>query len=153
MEVTSLADMLSLDNVQIVDEIPDWEEAVRVSLKPLIENGFAEPRYVDNIIAQTKELGPYWVLTEDVGLVHGRPEDGAIKKQLGVTISKKPVIFDENTFPVRVFFALTAEDSESHVEAIQLIASYCMDPEQLDKLVHAETAEEAYQLLTAASAS
>ena len=141
MEVTSLADMLSLDNVQIVDEIPDWEEAVRVSLKPLIENGFAEPRYVDNIIAQTKELGPYWVLTEDVGLVHGRPEDGAIKKQLGVTI------------PVRVFFALTAEDSESHVEAIQLIASYCMDPEQLDKLVHAETAEEAYQLLTAASAS
>ena len=76
-EEASVTDLLRPENIQVVDSVANWEDAIRISLKPLIEGGYAEPRYADNIIADTRELGPYYVLTEDVALIHARPEGGA----------------------------------------------------------------------------
>ena len=38
--------------------------------------------YAKGIIDITNEMGPYYVLTDDVALIHGRPETGVLKKQL-----------------------------------------------------------------------
>lgn len=37
----------------------DWQEAVKLSVDPLIESGAVLPEYYDAIIASTKEHGPY----------------------------------------------------------------------------------------------
>lgn len=147
MEGTPLSELFSRENVQVVEDAGPWRDAVRLSLRPLVEGGYALPRYADAIIKSTEELGPYWILAEDVGLVHGRPEEGAVKKQLALTVSKAPVVFSEESSPVRVLFALAAEDSESHIEAIRMIAEFCMDPDRLAALVAAEDADAAYEVL------
>ena len=88
-----IAQMLQKENIQILDQVADWQEAVRVSVEPLVRTGFVEPRYADGIIANALELGPYFVLTDDVALLHGRPEQGVIEKQLAVTVVHKSVDF------------------------------------------------------------
>ena len=68
-------------NIQILDHIDDWKEAVHISMKPLEDKGYVEPRYAEEIIRNTEEIGPYYILTEDIALIHGRPEQGVLKKQ------------------------------------------------------------------------
>ena len=35
-----IADMLKKENIQIIDSIPDWREAIRVSVQPLVDTGY-----------------------------------------------------------------------------------------------------------------
>lgn len=142
-----LSEMLKKENIVILNEIEDWETAIRVSLEPLEKGGYVEPRYAEEIIKTTKEIGSYYVLTEDIALIHGRPEQGVIKKQLAVTIVKKPVIFVGSEFPVRVLIALAATDSNSHVDVMRVLSSIFLDEEKIRKVAEAESAEEIYQFL------
>ena len=97
-------------------------------------------------------MGPYYVLTEDVALIHGRPEDGCIKGQLAVTVLKKPVKFTEDSFDVRLLVALAAEDSNSHIEAMQVLAGIFMDEDKIAQIVASDDADEIYQAFTGATA-
>lgn len=86
-----ITEMLKRENVRLADSVDSWQDAIKLAIAPLNEGGYVEDRYADEIIRATNEMGPYYVLTEDVALIHGRPEDGCIKGQLAVTVLKKPV--------------------------------------------------------------
>lgn len=146
----TIDDLLKPGNVRYVEHIDHWQDAIRVAVKPLEEGGFVEPWYAENIIADTQSLGPYYVLTEDVALIHARPEEGALSKQLAVTVTRDPVIFNEDAFPVRILFALAAEDSNSHIEAIKLLANVCMDERRVQEIASSTDTSEIYRLLTEA---
>ena len=72
-----MKDMVKLQNIQIKDSVDTWEDAVRVSLKPLVDGGYAEPRYAENVIADIKNVGPYVVLTGDIALIPAGEGGGA----------------------------------------------------------------------------
>ena len=135
-----ILDMLKKENVQILDHVDDWKEAITVSLRSLEEQGYVTPDYAKGIIDITNEMGPYYVLTDDVALIHGRPETG-------VTVLRKPIKFSEDGKPVRLLVALAATDSESHMSVIQTLAQLFMDEEALKELIQAETAEDVYEYL------
>ena len=88
-------------------------------------------------------------LTEDIALIHGRPEQGVIRKQLAVTVVREPVRFSEDCFPVRLLIALAATDANSHLDVMQVLASIFLDESKIRELVEAESAEEIYEFLLA----
>lgn len=140
-----IEDMLKPENVRIAQSVDTWEDAIRLAVKPLEEGGYVEPRYADEIIRATNEMGPYYVLTEDVALIHGRPEDGAIKGQLAVTLLREPIQFSEDSFPVRLLVALAAEDANSHIDTMRVLASIFMDEGKIAEIAALGTAQEVYQ--------
>ena len=146
-----MKDMVKLQNIQIKDSVDTWEDAVRVSLKPLVDGGYAEPRYAENVIADIKNVGPYVVLTDDIALIHARPEEGAIKTQMGLTLLRNPVHFEGSDSDVTLLFALAAQASTSHVDAIRVLASFCMDESKVEQLKSCSTPEEIFNLLMAES--
>ena len=142
-----ISEMLRRENVRILDRVEDWQQAIHVSLEPLIQGGYVEPRYADEIIRSTKEIGPYYVLTEDIALVHGRPEQGVLKKQLAVTVVREPIQFSEDSFPVRLLIALAATDADSHLDVMQVLASIFLDESKIRELVEAASTDEIYERL------
>lgn len=140
-----ICDMLKPENVRIVDSADTWEDAIRLSVRPLEDGGFVESRYADEIIRATYEMGPYYVLTEEVALIHGRPEDGAIKGQLAVTLLREPIVFEEGGFDVRLLVALAAEDANSHIDTMRVLAGIFMDQDRINQIVAMKTADEVYQ--------
>lgn len=140
-----ISEMFKKENIQILECVENWQQAVHLSLKPLEAGGYVEPRYADEIIRSTEEMGPYYVLTDDVALVHGRPEQGVIKKQLAVTIVREPVVFSEDSYPVRILIALAATDSNSHVDVMRVLASIFIDEEKIKTLANSKSAEEIYE--------
>ncbi|NBK97471.1 MAG: PTS sugar transporter subunit IIA, partial [Erysipelotrichia bacterium] len=96
-----MIEMLKEENVQIVQKVTDWVDAIHVALTPLVEQGYCEARYIDGIIRNTKKYGPYYVLCENLALLHASSSDGVIKKQIAVTVLKEPVKFNEGTTHMR----------------------------------------------------
>ncbi len=140
-----IKEMLKPENVRIAQSVESWEDAIRLAVKPLEEGGFVESRYAGEIIRATHEMGPYYVLTEDVALVHGRPEDGTIKGQLAVTLLREPVVFSEDSFPVRLLVTLAAENADSHLDAMRVLATIFMDEDRLASIIASESPDDVYR--------
>lgn len=142
-----ILDMLKQENVQIVDHVSNWKEAITVSLQSLEEQGYVTSEYGKSIIQITEDMGPYYVLTEDVALIHGRPESGVLKKQLAVTVLRNPIKFSEDGYPVRLLVALAATDSESHLSVMQTLAELFMSEGAINDIVNARSAQQIYEYL------
>ena len=141
-----MKDMLKIENVQIIESVNDWKEAINVAVQPLVDGGYVEPRYIDGIIENTHKFGPYYVLCEDFALLHASSEQGVIKQQLAVTILRQPIKFKEDGFNVRALVTLAADSPEGHMQAIQAISKLFGNPESIEKLVNANSADEIYEM-------
>ncbi|MCI8566403.1 MAG: PTS sugar transporter subunit IIA [Lachnospiraceae bacterium] len=143
-----IADMLKKENVRIIDRVADWKEGVQVSIQPLVDGGYVETSYIDGVIANTIEFGPYYVLVDDVALIHGRPEQGVNEKQLAVTIVREPVVFigKDTEKKARLLVALAATDGEAHIDVMRTLAELFMDPEKIEQLVQSQSTDEIYQI-------
>lgn len=152
MSQQTIEDMLKRENVQILEGVDSWEEAVRVAVAPLVRGGYVEERYIDGIIENTHDMGPYYVLCPDFALLHARPEQGAIRQQLALTLLRRPVRFKPEGPDVRVLVTLAAVDADSHIDAIRRLATLFAEPENITRLAEASTEDEAYELFTGAPA-
>lgn len=148
----AIASMLERRNVEIVEGSDSWEEAVRIAVTPLVDTGFVEDRYIEGIIDNAAKYGPYFVICPDLALLHARPEQGAIKTQLGVCVMREPVFFKPEGPGVRVLVTLAATDSDSHIEVMRQLAVMFSDPAKIEAVATAKTADEVYDLFTGATA-
>lgn len=142
-----ILNMLKMENVQIIDSVENWQEAIHVSLKPLLEQGYVTEEYGNNIIKITNNMGPYYIITDNVALIHARPEDGVLKKQLAVTILRTPVKFSEESSPVQLLVALAATDSESHIDVMRVLAGIFMSEKAIRDIIESKTEKQVYEYL------
>ncbi|MDO4849537.1 MAG: PTS sugar transporter subunit IIA [Coriobacteriia bacterium] len=139
-----MSSMLKRENVQIVEKVSDWEESVHIAVQPLVDQGFVESRYIDEIIGNAREFGPYFVICPDLALLHARPDQGVIKRQLAVTVLREPVRFKEEGPDVRLLVTLAATDADGHIEVMRQLATMFGDPDNITKICEAATADEIY---------
>lgn len=137
--------LLRRENVQICDSATDWRDAIRIAVRPLEQHGYVEARYKEEVISNVENLGPYIVVADRIALPHARPEQGALKTQIGVTLFRKDVFFDGKEEPTQLFITLAARDSDSHLNALMEISELLSDEETVQKILQAEDGESLYQ--------
>ncbi len=138
-------DYLREENIQIIQQNSNWEDAIRCSITPLEKGGYVESCYKEEIIKNVEDLGPYFVISEKIAIPHARPEQGVKETQLAITLYKEPVVFNENWKNVRLFIALAAKDGSSHLEALKKITEVLQDADAVKEILSADTAEKIYQ--------
>ncbi|HJC83112.1 MAG TPA: PTS sugar transporter subunit IIA [Candidatus Anaerostipes avicola] len=138
-------DLLKQENVQIIDQVSDWKEAIRQSVAPLEKGGYVQSCYKEEIIKNADELGPYFVISEKIAIPHARPEQGVNESQLAITLYKEPIVFSEKWKNVRLFIALAAKDGNSHLDALRKITEVLQNPETIQKIIEANTEEKIYE--------
>lgn len=139
--MSHLAKWLNSEKIQYVDRVADWKEAIRFAGQPLLNEGAVAQRYIDAIIRQKEEIGPYFVIAPHIAMPHARPEEGA--SQLGLSIVKlgQAVKFDsDDNDPVDVIFMFSAPDSHSHIEMISQLAEVLSDEETMERIFNARSA-------------
>jgi PTS system ascorbate-specific IIA component len=128
------------ESIRVVEKVEDWKEAIRESSKPMVENGYMKPEYVDAMIESVEQLGFYIVLTDGVAMPHARSERGALKTGIGFMKLNKPVKFgDKKVFLV---LPLAAKDNETHMEYMIKVADFLDDPDRLKEIKKMTDAEE-----------
>lgn len=142
----SMKCLLQEKNCYMKDRIKDWKEAIHIACAPLIEQNYCTADYEYAIIKITRELGPYYVLCENLALLHASNQRGVLATQMAVTVLKEPVKFKLDGYDVRVLITLVAKDKESHIEGMQAVSNIFMDKSKVQSILDATNAKEIYDV-------
>lgn len=123
----------------------DWQVAIRICGEILVKTGKVEASYVDAMISNIHELGPYILIAPGVAMPHARPEDGVIKEGISVVVLKEEVAFAPGR-EFKVLIGLAALNSESHIYILQKIAEVISEADTLERLKDSTENDEILQL-------
>jgi len=123
----------------------DWEDAVRICGDLLVQTGKVEATYVEAMIGNIHDLGPYILIAPGVAMPHARPEDGVLQEGISVVVLEEEIAFD-NGKEFKVLIGLAALNSKSHIDILQKIAEVISQPESMDRLKNAAGYEEIFRL-------
>ncbi|WP_221913409.1 PTS sugar transporter subunit IIA [Streptococcus halichoeri] len=141
------------DSIRLGLEANTWQEAVRLSVDPLIESGAVDAAYYQAIIASTEAYGPYYILMPGMAMPHARPEDGVNRDAFSLVTLKQPVTFADGK-EVQVLLTLAATSSAIHTSVAipQIIALFELD-NAIARLVACQTKEEVLAMVAASKDS
>ncbi|HFF8521593.1 TPA: PTS sugar transporter subunit IIA [Providencia rettgeri] len=143
-----LTTLLTSNVIQVVESATDWQDAIKIACKPLINNKLIEPQYIDAIIKSHEKIGPYYVLGPGIAMPHARPEDGVNQLSLGLTVIKQGVEFgSDGNDPIKLLIVLAATDSNSHIGAIAKLAELFDNQEDIDSIMHSENIDDILQII------
>ncbi len=125
-----------------------WEEAVAAACKPLVEEGVVMPEYIDSIIKNVKEYGPYIVIAPNICIPHAQEGKGVNDTALCFMRTKKPVHFsDDKEQDARLFFVLASTDNNIHLKNLSSMVEFISDEDTVEKLLEAESVEDLKSLI------
>ena len=114
----SLHHLLSPEFIELDVECTDWRDAIRRSAQKLLDIGYIESRYVDAMIENVEENGPYIILADGFAMPHEGLEKGSVQVGMNLIRLKTPVRFDDEDYgPVRYVCCLSAVDHKTHLKA------------------------------------
>lgn len=135
--------LLKYDCVRINDGEDNWREAVRAAGKPLMDRGFIEERYVENILDTMENIGFYSVSDDSFALLHGKENEGVNQTSISLIVNREPVTFGDKA--VRIVFCLAAKNARDHLPAIITLMRMVKTTTLIRDLESAETVDEIYQ--------
>ncbi|KGP74464.1 PTS sugar transporter subunit IIA [Pontibacillus yanchengensis] len=133
-------------NVRFLESVNSWEEAIRESAAPLLENGSITSKYVDDMIQNVNTNGPYIVVVPEFAMPHAKNENSVEKTGISFLQLQEPVMFPDDK-EVKVLFALAAEDSTGHLDLISDLSGVLMEDEARDELKQAKSEKEIIDLI------
>ncbi|MBD8182275.1 PTS sugar transporter subunit IIA [Pantoea agglomerans] len=147
--MSHLAKWLDYEKIQYVESVTDWQEALVIAGRPLLSEGAISQDYIDAIIQQKEEIGPFFVIAPQIAMPHARPEQGAHKLGLSIVLLGTAVKFDsEENDPVKAIFMFAAPDSNSHIEMISQLAEVLSDEEMMAQIFNASSKEALMTILS-----
>ncbi|MBS0947958.1 PTS sugar transporter subunit IIA [Levilactobacillus brevis] len=115
----------------------DWKEAIRLAATPLINAGNIEQSYVTAMINVVQKNGPFINIGPHIALAHARPEDGVRKMGMALLKVTPAINLVSADHPITLFFVLAASDNETHLAALQELATKLQDRDSLARLEQA----------------
>jgi len=144
-----LTEWINESNIRLINRVENWHRAVELAVQPLIDQGAVENRYLQAIFSMHEQIGPYYVLGEGIAMPHARPEEGVIRTALSLVIVKEGVEFgSEDNDPVYIIFALSAVDSNSHIDMIASLSRFFCDEEAVETLRQAKDKQQVLDIIS-----
>ena len=140
--------LLMESHIQLDIECSDWKDAVQKSAKKLLEEGYIEERYIDAMITNIEENGPYVVISKGFAVPHEGLEQGSVKVGMNLIRLKTPVPFDdEENDPVEFVCCLSAVDHKTHLKAFFNLVNMLQNSEFKEKLKSCSSPSEAAHII------
>lgn len=136
IEQNSIADLFR-HRIRYIESNMTWDEALQQTIELLQRDEIVSEQYLDAIRKVTEEIGPYYILTDELAMPHARPDEGVIDENGGLSllVCKSPVCFDAEHSSVRAFIGLAAGNSEQHVLTISTLMNWLDADSSMDKLL------------------
>lgn len=137
-----LYQLLPASHIQVDIKCGSWQEAVRESARNLLELGYIEERYVDAMIRNIEENGPYIVLSKGFAFPHEGADRGTRKLGMNLIRLASPINFDaDENDPVEFVCCLSAIDHKTHLKAFFNLVNLLKREEFKEELRKSRTPE------------
>ena len=109
----NLLELLPEKNIKVVNSVRNWQEAMEISGKILVDNGYADWEYVESVMDMVYKHGTYMVLKKNFILGHGNYLEKVKRAGLSFLYIKDGVEFPENHF-INCVITLCSRDKKEH---------------------------------------
>ena len=109
----SLKEFLNKENVEFMEKVENWEEAIRKSGEILVRNKISNKKYVEEMIRTIRKFGAYIVIEEGIAIPHAPISENVFKTGIGLLVVKERVYFP-NGKGANIFMSFAAEDRTGH---------------------------------------
>lgn len=139
-----LNQLLTRETIQLTEKVANWQEAIRKAAIPLLNNHTIDEKYIDAMIENVEEMGPYIVLAPKVAIPHARPEDGVNKIGMSLLKIENAVSFSETDREkdVNLIFVIAAVDNEMHLKALSQLTELLEEEAVVDQLIETSNKED-----------
>lgn len=142
-----LTKIVERGHYKFVDSVESWQEAVKLSTESLVNTGYVDADYYDQIVRCIEKYGPYVVFDHYVAMPHSQEDaSGVHKTSVGFMRVKQDVDFgvdeDGEQKIARLFFTLASCNPNEHLENIQSLMGIFCNEDLLDALMEANTPED-----------
>lgn len=136
-----LREILNNSRYSFKDGFDDWREAIKCSYKPLLKEGIVNNLYIESVIKNVEEYGPYIVIVKNIVMPHSTIDD---KNCTSTAVSfmhvNKPVKFDkaDDEKDAVIFFSLAASNNDEHLKNIQRLMDILTNEKLVNELMLAD---------------
>jgi PTS system mannitol-specific IIA component len=132
--------VLSEDTIILNAKVDNKESAIQLAGQLLVDNGFVEESYIEKMLEREMLTSTY--IGNHVAIPHGTEDAKRVVKASGISIVQIPegVDFGGNNV-AKLVIGIAGKDNE-HLEILSKIAIVCSEPENVEKIVNAQTKEE-----------
>lgn len=145
-----LIDYFPASSISIKPAAKNWQEAIDFSMSALLSHHYINANYIQAIKDSTLNNGPYYILAPGVAMPHARPECGALKTGMSLTLLKQEVCFVEDDQPVKLLIGLSAANADSHIGAIQALSELLCEEDTLAALLAAKSEKQLADIIARA---
>ncbi|HFL2402383.1 TPA: transcription antiterminator [Clostridioides difficile] len=131
-----LKELINAESVNIIKNVRDWKEAIKIASKPLLEDNSIEELYIENMIKSVEKYGPYIVLADRFALPHASSKEGVNKLAMSLLIVEDEV--DLLGKPVNIFMVLAAVDNTTHIRALASLSEMMYEEENVKLIINGD---------------
>ena len=122
-----LKEMLNRNNVQFVDKVKDWKEAIAKAGDILEKNNVIKHDYVEEMIKLIEKHGAYIVIEEGMAIPHAPISENVLKAGISLLVVKEKVLFP-NGKGANIFLSFATTNNIEHLgilnDLFELITKY-----------------------------
>ena len=144
---TILKKMLNKNNVQFVNKVSNWKEAITKAGNILQKNGFIKQEYIEEMIKLIEKHGAYIIIEEGMAIPHAPISKNILKTGISLLIVKEKVLFP-NGKGANIFLSFATINKTEHLgilnDLFELITKYNFI-EKISKITEYEELEEYFR--------
>ena len=152
----SLSNFLTEDRIELDVEVENWQQAIYKAGQKLIAEKDIESEYLEVVVKNIKENGPYIVISQGFAFPHAQIGSYNLKTAMNLIRLKNEVYFSDEernvadeieTYPVKYVCLLSTVDKKTHLKAFFDLANMlknknfkisldkCKTPEEIRNLI------------------
>lgn len=133
----TLEDVLPFNHIQTNVIEKSRDEAIKESVKVLIDEGHVNAAYVDDIIKHLDKFGPYMVIGPNIALLHSNFENVNVPVSMSIMHFENGVSFGHDRYdPVKIIIILATSQAQIHLNALGQLSQLIMDEEKRKELLN-----------------
>lgn len=132
--------VLAKENIVLQAAMNNKEEAIRFTGDILVKRGYVESSYIGKMLEREELTSTY--MGNFVAIPHGTEDAKESVKESGISIVQVPSGVDfGNGNIVKLLIGIAGKNNE-HLDILSQIAIVCSEEENVEKIIHAASAEE-----------
>ncbi|WP_186424020.1 BglG family transcription antiterminator [Lacrimispora celerecrescens] len=143
-----IKDLLTKETIQFASHVDNWEEAIWLGARPLLENGSITKDYINAMIDNVRGFGPYIVICPYVAIPHAQNQSGVNKLGMSfLKLEEEVCVLDNPQKPVKVFITMAAIDNHTHLRALAQLSNILTNEETRKQFVACNSVEDVIKVL------
>ncbi|EPZ44754.1 MULTISPECIES: PTS sugar transporter subunit IIA [Alicyclobacillus] len=137
--------ILQPSNVLLQVKTENKTDAIRRVGQALVDNGYVEAPYIEGMLKREESMTTY--IGNQVAIPHSMPEYVQHILHSGIVVAQYPDGVDFGNGNIAKLVIGIAGRGEEHMEVLSQIATVCMEEENVEKLVKAQSAQEVIDVI------